>query len=248
MSMMTLVIPGSTNAFADLGVGFFGELDLPLNPTAVYLPGSAFGATVRDQTGNGHDAIAIGAPTRSALYSTLSTPSCFEIPVTGNALLAEGDGSGVTLLGVGRAASDKNGFLISNYYDAAQPGIGVVLGNTSLVRTFCWGPSSFASIATDATRGSRWGFYGGVMKDTSVQAFERHDGSAQVASAITTFASRPFAGLQKLRLGGAVVASSVADPVDVAAIAIYNRALSAGEIDTVYAAMSAFLAPKGITV
>lgn len=242
------VVAGSGSEYADLGVGFFGELDLPNSPLAAHLFGSTYGSTFRDQTGNGYDAVVVGAPTVQSLYVSTTELNCYEITLTGDAAVAVGDGTGLTLVSVARAPAASSALCLSNFDSVSTTNVALALHSASLARAYSNPGPTLSVINADAARGNRWGMYAAVITPTTAQVFERHAGAALQSGPAGTNASRAIGGPLKFRLGGAHVSGFFTGSIDLALTAIFPSALSSGQLDAVYAYLNTFLTPKGVAL
>jgi hypothetical protein len=83
----------------------------------------------------------------------------------------------------------------------------------------------------------------------SVQLFERWSGGTlQTYAAGTVSGQTTVGGALSVRLGADHTAAAFPGPGELVAAAVYARALTASEVDAVYAAFDTFLARFGVTL
>lgn len=167
--------------------------------------------------------------------------------------------SSVTLLSVGRS-SDTLGststrpFLISNFNSTHGDGV-YFSGTTGLPQGTLTGTMSVSS-GTPTTAGgsvseanaSLWGFRGiSATASTNIKIFNRTTAqTTTVTSAVPRLARTDYG--YSIGGGGGGVGGSFTGQADHAFAAVYGRALSDAEIDTIYAFVKTYLAAKSITI
>ncbi|MGA4552389.1 hypothetical protein [Methylorubrum aminovorans] len=243
MSMLTLVVPGSGNDFADLGVGYLGELDLPFQAVGAYLLGGRNGTQLKDQSGSGRDLTVVGAPTITGNYATCTQANCFAMPLSGDQLSAL-SASGFTFAAVARSASTASSMAVSNFAGTARSSsLGLLTdGEASMINQ----PNGTTSkLATAAARGSRFSLYVGTQTPTAEKVFARRSGSS-LESAATSHASGAIGGVNAIRIGGHYVTTSILDPIDIAFAAAFPFTFAAADADALYASLNAYFTGIGM--
>jgi hypothetical protein len=141
MTTLRIIIPGSGNAFENLGLGNYAT-PFKVKPYALYPLASSLlmtGQTAGQDLLGGSPLVAVGSPVASAQYSSLSQNNYWKTPWTGASAQSAGDGSGLTMAVVYKAPANSDptqapttvGHLIGNYDSVAtiEEGISLISRN-----------------------------------------------------------------------------------------------------------------------
>lgn len=231
----------------------FGVPDAPayyealfgVRPYALYALASDLVAgsdyAIGDDLMGGLPLVATGAPTDHDTYATTASGNFWSTPFTADALVdVEGPNTGCTLIGVGRRASGSLGSLITSHTGAfTATSLSLFLGSATLVQSIVQPNARVASLANDASRGTRFAMYAATVTPTETIAYERHASSALAASAATAFAAQAIGGGGAFQIGDSSVFAD--DWVDVSVAMFFTHKLIAAELDGIYAGLDAWL-------
>ena len=187
-----------------------------------------------------------GTPTDNGYYAAVSDGNYWKTPFTATTLVnAASSQNGCTIMAVARKASGASFHAATSYggsLGVSAPNVTLELGTATLVRGQIQSNSRIASIANDASRGSRFACYATVIGPTSIRAFEQHAGGGLQDSAETTFASQTIGG------GDIVIGQRTdvsADTGDISAILFWKERLTPAEIAVAFDGLDRWLTPLG---
>ncbi|WP_072379803.1 hypothetical protein [Novosphingobium sp. NDB2Meth1] len=188
-----------------------------------------------------------GAPTLGSGFATPDATNYYETPFTDTELLAAGTANEWTFCGVARGNGAANGSLFSAEHPSDLSGFRAWIstsGSFSPHQYDADGPTGSANPII-AGAANAWTFFAVSYSAAQVKSYRRSAATAMLTATATPSPAVILPSGKLFMMGRRTPNTSDAGGISICSEAFYNRVMTAGEIDTIYAKVKAFLAAQG---
>jgi len=242
---------------APAGALFYGESWPNIGSTSLYAA-YMFGNGQKNADNVHHDysfhgrrRTQVGTPTLGSGFATPDANNYYLTPFTDTELVAAGTPNEWTFCGVARGNGASNGSLFSAEHNADLSGFRAWISTAGTFSSHMYdvdGPTGSANPTVAGTSGN-WEFFAVSFSATQVRSYRRKasDGAMLTATATPSPASVATSSKQFM-IGRRTPNTSDAGGISICTEAFYNRVMTAGEIDTIYAKIKAFVAAQSYAI
>ncbi|MBY0394781.1 MAG: hypothetical protein K2Q27_16135 [Novosphingobium sp.] len=199
-----------------------------------------------DYSFHGRKRTQTGAPTLGAGFATPDANNYYTTPFTDTELVAAGTPNEWTFCGVAKA-NGTDGTLFSAEHISDLAGFRAWLSSSGTFSPHMYDADGPTGSANPQITGALnlWEFYAVSFSATQVKSYRRNSASAMLTATATPSPASVATSSKQFLLGRRTPNTSAAGGISICTEAFYNRVMTAGEIDTIYATIKAFLAAQG---
>jgi len=199
-----------------------------------------------DYSFHGRKRTQVGTPTLGSGFATPDANNYYLTPFTDTELVAAGTPNEWTFCGVARANGASNGSLFSAEHNSDLAGFRAWMATSGNLSAHMYDADGPTGSANPIVNGSAaiWNFVAVSFSAGEVKAYRRNAGTGMLTASATPSPASVATSSKQFMIGRRTPNTSDAGGISICTEAFYNRVMTAGEIDTIYAKIKAFLAAQ----
>lgn len=191
-----------------------------------------------------------GVISRSAGFATPSVSAWYSVPHVDTDVLAANLTDEITLCGIAKFLDNgQNAVILSSYNTSVTYGLKLHIFNSGTMQAFLYGESDNDSVNLGAgSSEGDWEFFAASYSASQIVTYRKGAADGSMLTASGAVSNVTLTGGDRSFRVGRDYNTTAHGGGQIASCAIYDRVLSSGEIDLVYAGVKSFMAGYSIAI